>query len=91
MRSFKKYSKTQNSEKPNAQTAEELTAQIANAYHGKSSAEMLKNVLLQAEQSKRAGMLSNEEIENFYQSFSPMLDSAQRKKLRAIVDKLKEI
>ncbi len=91
MRSFKKYSKTQNTDAPKAQTAEELTAQIASAYHGKSSAEMLKNVLLQAEQSKRAGTLSNEEIENFYQSFSPMLDSAQRKKLRAIVDKLKEI
>lgn len=91
MRSFKKYSKTQTTQELKTQTAEELTAQIASAYHGKSSAEMLKSVLLQAEQSKRAGTLSNEEIENFYQSFSPMLDSAQRKKLRAIVDKLKEI
>ena len=90
MKSFKKYSKPQQPTSK-AQSAEELTAQIANAYHGKSSAEMLKNVLIQAEQSKRAGTLSNEEIENFYQSFAPMLDSAQRKKLRAIVDKLKEI
>ena len=91
MKSFKKYSKTQTTPNENNQSAEQLTAQIAQAYNGKSSAEMLKNVLIQAEQSKRAGTLSNEEIENFYQSFAPMLDSAQRQKLRAIVDKLKEI
>lgn len=91
MKSFKKYSKTQNQTEKTPQSAEELTQQIASAYNGKSSAEMLKNVLIQAEQSKRAGTLSNEEIENFYQSFAPMLDGAQRKKLRAIVDKLKEI
>lgn len=92
MRSFKNYTKTE-SQQPQqpTQSAEELTAQIAAAYHGKSSAEMLKNVLIQAERSKRAGTLSNEEIERFYQTFSPMLDNSQRKKLRAIVDKLKEI
>jgi hypothetical protein len=52
---------------------------------------MLKNILIEAEKSKRAGTLSNEEIENFYQSFSPMLDGIQRKRLRAIVDRLKDI
>ena len=36
--------------------------------------DMLKSILAQAEQSKRAGTLSNEELENFYQTFSPMLD-----------------
>ena len=34
---------------------------------------------------------SNEEIENFYQSFALMLDSSQRKRLRAVVQRLKEI
>ena len=91
MKSFTKYSKSHAITNQTNQSAEELTEQIAQAYNGKSSAEMLKNVLIQAEQSKRAGTLSNEEIENFYQSFAPMLDSAQRQKLRAIVDKLKEI
>jgi hypothetical protein len=52
---------------------------------------MLRNILAEAEKSKRAGTLSNAEIESFYQTFSPMLDSAQRKRLRAVVDKLKEI
>lgn len=72
-------------------TAEELTKKIAKAYHGKSNAEMLKNILAEAEKGKRAGTLSNEEIENFYRTFSPMLDGIQRRKLRSIVDRLKEI
>ena len=50
-----------------------------------------KNILTEAEKSKRAGTLSNEEIEAFYQSFAPMLDASQRKRLRAVVDRLKEI
>ena len=52
---------------------------------------MLRNILQEAEKSKRAGTLSNEEIEAFYQSFAPMLNSTQRKQLRAIVDKLKAL
>ena len=87
MKSFRKYS-TQKQE-PNS--AEELTKQIAAAYNGKSNSDMMRKILMEAERSKRAGTLSNEEIENFYQTFSPMLDSAQRKKLRSIVEKLKEI
>ena len=104
MKSFRNYAKTTqttqtqqtaNTQQPQdeqtVKSAEELTQSIASAYHGKSSAEMLKNVLTEAEKSKRAGTLSNEEIDNFYQSFAPMLDPIQRKKLRAIVEKLKEI
>ena len=52
---------------------------------------MWKQILAEAEKSKRAGTLSNEEIEGFYQTFSPMLDGVQRKRLRAVVDRLKEI
>ena len=90
MKSFKDYANDQRKEKE-AASAEELARQIASAYHGKSNADMLKNILAEAEKSKRAGTLSDEEIENFYQTFSPMLDSGQRKKLRAIVEKLKQI
>ena len=92
MKSFKDYAKTQTDETAReTASAEELTKKIASAYHGRSNADMLKNILAEAEKSKRAGTLSNEEIEHFYQTFSPMLDSAQKKKLRAVVEKLKEI
>ena len=92
MKSFKNYANDPPKEKEKeAASAEELTRQIASAYHGKSNADMLRSILAEAEKSKRAGTLSNEEIENFYQTFSPMLDGAQRKKLRAVVEKLKQI
>lgn len=72
-------------------SAEELTARIAAAYNGKSNGDMMRGILAEAERSKRAGTLSNAEIENFYKTFSPMLDATQRRRLRGIVDKLKEI
>ena len=78
-------------EEENTASAEELAQSIARAYNGKSNMAMMKNILEEAERSKRAGTLTNEEIETFYQSFAPMLSSTQRKQLRGIVDKLKEI
>lgn len=99
MKSFKDYAKetpqtdtnpSQNNQSQ-AASAEELTKRIATAYNGKSNAEMLQNILYEAEKSKRAGTLSNEEIEAFYQNFSPMLNGFQRKKLREVVDRLKKI
>ena len=90
MKSFKEY-ETNGTEKAQTANAEDLAKQIARAYNGKSNADMLKNILIEAEKSKRAGTLSNEEIENFYQNFAPMLDGIQRRRLRAIVDRLKDI
>jgi DNA replication protein DnaD len=72
-------------------SAEELAQRLARAYNGKSNMAMMKNILDEAERSKRAGTLSNEEIEAFYQSFAPMLTPPQRKQLRSIVEKLKNI
>ncbi len=104
MKSFKDYAnQPSNDEKINGaksvagnytqdtKTAEDLTKQIASAYNGMSNMDMLKNILIEAEKSKRAGTLSNQEIENFYQSFAPMLNNVQRRKLREIVDRLKAI
>ena len=71
--------------------AEALTRKIASAYQGKSNATVLKSILEEAEKSKRAGTLTNEEIENFYKSFAPMLNGFQKKQLRAVVEKLKNI
>ena len=104
MKSFREYSKNaskiaemQNeqgvyaSNEENASSAEELAQKIANAYNGKSNAMVLQGILAEAEKSKRAGTLSNDELENFYQSFSPMLNGFQRKQLRGVVDRLKQI
>ena len=88
MRSFKNEQETKRQE---STTAEDLMKQMADAYDGKSSADIWRNILAQAEKGKREGTLSNEEIDRFYQTFSPMLNSGQRKKLQSVVEKLKEI
>jgi DNA replication protein DnaD len=92
MKSYRE-SKTQTDKTHGESTAgaEELAQKIAKAYNGKSNMAMMRNILQEAEKSKRAGTLSNEEIEAFYQSFAPMLSPPQRKQLRVIVDKLKAI
>ena len=95
MKSFRDYAKQEsNATQSGAESTaniDELTRKIAAAYNGTSNADILRNILTEAEKSKRAGTLSNEEIEAFYQNFSPMLDSSQKKKLRIVVDKLKKI
>ena len=93
MKSFKDYERSETTENDQQETAnaEELTKRIAQAYNGKSDADMLKNILAQAEASKRAGTLSNDEIEAFYQNFAPMLNGFQRKQLRGIIERLKSI
>ena len=91
MKSFKEQTTENKQSEKTQSSAEDLTRKIAAAYNGKSNAAMLKSILEEAERSKRAGTLSNEEIENFYNSFAPMLDGFQRKRLRAVVERLKEI
>ncbi len=97
MKSYRNYTKQAEEaaktavDEETAASAEELTKKIAAAYNGKSNMTMLKSILAEAEKSKRAGTLTNEEIEGFYQSFSPMLNGFQRRQLRSVVDRLKEI
>ena len=101
MKTFKEY--TSNPERQNAKQgteqaqgaqtadAEQLTRRIAAAYNGKSNADMWRSIAAEAERSRRAGTLTDEDIDAFYQTFSPMLDTYQRKRLQAIVEKLKKM
>ena len=91
MRSFRNYEKEETIQQTEGKKAEELTKKIAEAYNGTSSMDMFKSILAEAERSKRAGTLSNQEIEAFYQNFAPMLDNTQKRRLRAVVDRLNDI
>lgn len=91
MRSFKRYSGEKGRSETKEGSAAELTKKIAAAYDGKSSGTMWADILQEAEKSKRAGTLSNEEIDEFYRQFSPFLDGGQRKQLKSVVEKLKKI
>ncbi len=99
MRSFSKYKETVFTQEPTSTpppyTQEDdvarMAKQIVQAYDGKPSGEMLRSILAQAEASKRAGTLSNQEIDAFYEQFAPMLDARQQKMLQSVVEKLKRI
>ena len=97
MKSFKDYTPKQSerlgtdAKEEQMQGFEELVRRVSATYEGKSSGDTMQSILSQAEQSKRAGMLTNEEIDLFYEQFSPMLNGFQRKHLAMIVKRLKEI
>lgn len=72
-------------------TAETLTRRIAAAYRGKNDKAVLADIVSSEEKGKRAGTLTNAEIDAFYRRFAPMLNFVQRKKLEQIVTQLKNI
>ena len=98
MKSFSKYTqeeKTPKQEPMKSYTQEDevarLTKQIAEAYDGKPSGEVLRSILAQAEAGKRAGTLTNADIDAFYAQFSPMLEEGQNRMLQSVVERLKRI
>ena len=95
MKKFSTYTKEEEIEIPKGYTQESdvarLTSQIAQAYDGKASMDVLQSIVQQAEESKRKGTLTNEDIDAFYKEFSPMLDSGQQKMLQVVVQRLKRI
>ena len=73
----------------NEENVEELAKKIAAAYEGKSGAGIWLQILAEAEKSKRAGTLSNAEIDEFYRQFEPMLSGEQKQQLHLVVERLK--
>ena len=68
-----------------------LTAEIAKAFYGKSQKDVWQAILAQAEEGKRNGTLTNEDLDNFYKTVYPLIDGVKRKKLKSIIERLKEI
>ncbi len=102
MKDFKSYQKnTQNQGMPPSGgektepvlegEAAELAKKALAAYNGKSESYVLLEILRQAEAGKRAGTLTNADIDAFYKQFSPMLNDMQRKKFKQVVEQLKKI
>lgn len=98
MKSFKNYNfeqspnnATQNTQSNSASDMENFAKQMLGQYEGKSGMEMFRSLLKQAEASKRAGTLTNEQIDEFYAQFAPMLNSFQRKKLEEVIADLKQL
>lgn len=84
--------KTQKStDAPTEAQAANMAAMLAKAFGGKSDAQIWKMILEQAEQGKRDGTLTNADLDNFYNTVSPLVDGFKRQKLKSIIAKLKQI
>lgn len=70
---------------------EAAAREAAASFNGKSENDLLRAIYARAVEGKRNGTLTNEQIDEFYRNFSPMLDGAKRKKLRRIVEQLKSM
>ena len=71
--------------------AVDLAAALAKAFAGKSEGQIFSTIIAQAEEGKKKGTLTNEDIDNFYNAVSPMLDGIKRRRLQQIVSRLKKI
>ena len=69
----------------------EEAQKIAGSMNGKSEGDILKTIFARAAEGKRNGTLTNEQIDDFYRQFSPMLDPVRRKRLQKLVEQLKRM
>jgi len=93
MQDFKNYSSTEReNSKANNNGNSDLISMITNIaknYDGKSEDELLRAIYFEAEKSRKAGTLTDSDIDNFTTMLAPILDDKKRKKLYDIANKLK--
>ena len=68
-----------------------LANQVMRAMNGKSQGQLWSTILAEAERGKREGRLTNADLDNFYNTVSPMVNGAQRRKLKEVIARLKQI
>lgn len=69
----------------------ETFSKLSQTYEGKSADDIMKAIIVEAEKSRKAGTLSDKDIDNFASSVAPLLSEKQRKTLSLVVEKLKKI
>ncbi len=68
-----------------------MIKKVAAGMQGKSSGDIMRAVIEEAERGKRAGTLTNADLDNFYNLMAPTLDGFKRQKLKSIIARLKRI
>ena len=98
MKDFKSYSKEHGGDKKGGaddafqkDKGVKMIRDIAYSMKGRSSGDIMRAVIEEAERGKRAGTLKNEDLDNFYSLTAPSLDAFRRRKLKSIVERLKRI
>ncbi len=69
----------------------DVAKQMANVFEGKGEADILRAIYREAERGRKAGTLSDSDLDQFYAVVYPMLDAAKRKKLEQVIRKLKKM
>ena len=90
MKDFKSYNSGGKDEFENDKGVK-MVKEVASSMKGKSQAEIMSAVIAEAERGKRAGTLTNADLDNFYNLMAPTLDGFRRQKLKAIIARLKKI
>lgn len=62
---------------------------LAGKYEGASESEIMRAIYAEAKRSRKNGTLSNERIDEFVETISPMLSREQAQKLAAVAQKIK--
>ncbi len=93
MKDFKNYTNGENNEQSqsNVNSTIDMVNTLAKAFNGKSEGDIWKTILAQAEQGKRDGTLSNDDLDRFFATVSPLLDGFRRQKLKGVINKLKSL
>ncbi|MBQ9485537.1 MAG: hypothetical protein IJU83_01735 [Clostridia bacterium] len=69
----------------------ETVSRLSREFDGKSQKDLLRAIYKEAEKNKRAGTLTNAEIDNFVAVLSQVLDDKKRGYLKKIAEELKKI
>ena len=91
MNDFKSYKPPEDKNNINPQQTADLANFIAKSMNGRSEGQLWRQIIAEAERGKREGRLSNADLDNFYNTISPMVDGARRRKLKEIIARLKQI
>lgn len=93
MKDFNSYTPGGDYDKENFEKTDvgKMAARMMGAFNGKSESDLMKAIYKEAEKNRKAGTLSDAELDNFYNTLSPMLDAQKRKKLAAVIKKLKQM
>ncbi|HIZ03362.1 MAG TPA: hypothetical protein H9727_03665 [Candidatus Borkfalkia avistercoris] len=90
MKDFNSY-KPEDSAQGGGEDISDLAQRLTAAFAGKGEGDVLRAIYAEAEKSRRAGTLSDADLDNFYNALSPMLDGAKRKKLAFVIGRLKKM
>ncbi len=92
MNDFKSYNPPEDkNNKAELNNTVEFANSIAKAMNGKSEGQLWSRIIAEAERGKREGRLTNADLDNFYNTISPMVDGMKRRKLKEVIARLKKI